>query len=67
MAEYNTQYLDIKKRIAILKAKFNYIDVKDTEILEKLDKLAKALDIRYSEGKYLELIEDEVADIEMKY
>ena len=68
MAEYNSLYLDLKKRLSILKLKAQLEcglteDQKESK-LKAIDGLLKLLDERYSENLYLEGIEESVSRLE---
>lgn len=63
--EYNKLYLDIKKRLSLIKIKLLYNDISENYITEKLDILFKELDERYSENKYLDNLESEVTKLEL--
>ena len=69
MTEYNEKYLDLKKRLSILKiiisSQSSSID-QAVSSLTCIDSLLKLLDERYSDGLYLETIESEVIKLEDK-
>ena len=68
MAEYNNYYLALQKRLTILKlASQDNIGLTRDQMNEKLaviDNLLKLLDERYSDGLYLESIEDALIALE---
>ena len=67
MADYNTLYLELNKRLSILKAKLSYISVGDSQLegyRMQIDKLLKKLDERYSEERYMDDIEEDVSILE---
>lgn len=67
MADYNTLYLELNKRLSILKAKLSYISVSELQmesLKETIDKLLKKLDERYSEERYMDDIEEDIIQLE---
>jgi len=70
MAEYNAKYLELLKRLSVLKllagSDLSLTDDQRNIKLMVIDSLLKRLDERYYEGKFLENIEKEVDKIEMK-
>lgn len=69
MAEYNEKYLDLKKRLSILKILISSKSSSNNQVLSSLtciDSLLKLLDERYSDGLYLETVESEVIKLEDK-
>ena len=71
MAEYNILYLELIKRLSILKAKLPYLNSLEESEKEEyrkiIDLLLKKLDDRYSEAKYIDDIEDDVIELETKF
>lgn len=71
MADYNILYLELCKRLSVLKAKLPYANsLSDAEraMYEKeIDSTFKKLDDRYSDAKYIDDIEDAVIELESKF
>ena len=68
MAEYNIKYLDLRKRLSILKL-LNDTDVNLTNQQKSdkstiLDALSKELDHRYSENLFLDEVEMSIENLE---
>jgi len=70
MAEYNSLYLDLKKRLNVLKLKAQtecgLTEEQKRSKLFAIDSLLKLLDERYSENLYLECIDESVSRLEGK-
>lgn len=71
MAEYNVQYLSLKKRLTTIKAKLAYMTLNNTRgsdslnyFLQKVENLSKDLDIKYDENRSLDHIEIEINNLE---
>ena len=68
MAEYNMIYKILKKRLTTLKLLTEtIIDLSDEDLRirkNKIDKLLKELDERYSEGLALSFVEDDILELE---
>ena len=70
MADYNTLYLELNRRLSILKAKLSYISVSESQMedyKQQIDKLLKKLDERYSEERYMDDIEEDVSTLEKNF
>lgn len=67
MAEYNSLYLDLIRRLSVLKAKLAYISVSESQRIafaQNIDTLLKKLDERYSKEMYIDDIENDVMQLE---
>ena len=67
MAEYNSLYLELSRRLSVLKAKLAYISASDAQRLafaQEIDRLLKKLDDRYSKEMYIDDIENDVEKLE---
>jgi len=64
--DYKKQYLNLKHRLNIIRTKLIYslLDESSTIFLKSIDSLAKELDIRFSDEKYLDEIEGKVINFE---
>jgi hypothetical protein len=64
--EYNKQYVTLKTRIRKLKSRFILSALNDTtlRIVDHLDKIAKELDIQYSDERNLDIIENSIEAFE---
>jgi len=64
--EYNKQYVTLKARIRKLKSRFILSALNDTtlRIVDHLDKIAKELDIQYSDERNLDIIENSIEAFE---
>ena len=72
MAEYNILFLDLNKRLSILKARLPYLgpnvsDSKKEGLRKRIDTLLKELDNDYSEGKYLTEFDSKIAEVESEF
>jgi hypothetical protein len=65
--DYGKQYAQLKRRINALRIKLLYATVNDTTITysENLDKLAKELDMLYSDGRYFDEVEKRIELLEV--
>ena len=63
---YKVQYLNLKHRINIIRTKLIYsgLGESSTTFLKSIDTLAKELDIRFSDEKYLDEIEVQIERFE---
>jgi len=66
--EYNRQYVVLKSKIRKLKAKFILSALNDTTLtmISHLDKIAKELDMKYSDEMNLDGIENSIEAFEIK-
>ena len=64
--DYGKQYAQLKRRITTLRIKLLYAVINDTTLFyaEHLDKLAKELDMLYSDGRYFDEIEKKIEQLE---
>jgi len=71
MAEYNTLYLDLRKRLTSMKVKMLYsttnLNDETKGMFRYIDSLLKELDDKYSEERLLDELETKVETLESNF
>lgn len=67
--QYKHQYIGLRKRLDLLRLKLVYNDLSESSaiFLKSIDKLAKELDIRFSDERHLQGIQKEIEAFESSF
>ena len=70
MADYSEVYIALNKRLSVLKAKLSYISVSESQLESykmQIDRLLKQLDERYTDGMFMDDVEEDITQLEKDF